>query len=109
MTFIGNNALVGSAIYTNKLDLCSWASYYPPFFNSTRDIFRWPFISYKYVSYLPNNSTSMVCVTSKLNVTGFLKGHLFYHIIIALRISIFSLLWLAFTQLMHGTCTKDRG
>ena len=46
MTFMGNNATVGSAIYANKLDFCSWYSYYPPFFNDTSSVLRWPFISY---------------------------------------------------------------
>ena len=51
MAFVGNNALVGSAIFTNRLDLCSWASYYPPFFNNTNSTFQWPFISYKTYVY----------------------------------------------------------
>ena len=46
MAFIGNNAIVGSAIYTNVLDFCAWSSYYPPFFNNISSVFRWPFISY---------------------------------------------------------------
>ena len=55
--FMGNNAVVGSAIYVNKLDFCSWSSYYPPYFYNTSNVFRWPFISYKYVVI-----TSYVCI-----------------------------------------------
>lgn len=50
MTFIGNNAIVGPAIYTNKLDFCAWTSYYPPFFSNSSSVLQWPFITYMYVS-----------------------------------------------------------
>ena len=46
MIFIGNNAIVGSAIYINELDFCSWSSFYYPFFYNTSSVLRWPFISY---------------------------------------------------------------
>ena len=45
MAFIDNSAIVGAAIYTNKLEFCSWSSYYPYFYN-TSSVLRWPFISY---------------------------------------------------------------
>ena len=51
MVFMGNNAVVGSAIYVNELDFCAWSSYYPPYFHNTSNVFQWPFISYKYVHY----------------------------------------------------------
>lgn len=49
MIFAGNKALVGSAIYANGLDLCSWASYSTPYFNNTNQVLRWPIITYRYV------------------------------------------------------------
>lgn len=56
MTFEGNNAIVGSAIYANLLGLCSWSSYYPPHFHNTSSVFRWPFISYEYVIIIIANN-----------------------------------------------------
>jgi len=50
MIFTDNNAIVGSAIFANDLDLCSWFSYSDPFFYfNASDILRSPFITYKYV------------------------------------------------------------
>ena len=50
ITFSGNRAITGPAIFTNQLDLCSWYTNYPPYFNDTSQVLRWPFIYYKYVS-----------------------------------------------------------
>ena len=47
--FAGNRAIIGSAIYANNLDLCSWYSIESPYFYTNRsEILRWPFISYRY-------------------------------------------------------------
>jgi len=48
MNFSGNRAVIGSTIYSSNLALCSWYSYYPPYFNISGGL-RWPFISYGYV------------------------------------------------------------
>ena len=46
--FAGNTAIIGSAIYANNLDLCSWYSFDPPYFYTNRsDVLRWPFMSYR--------------------------------------------------------------
>ena len=46
--FAGNRAIIGSAIYANNLDLCSWYSFNPPYFYSDRSkILHWSFISYR--------------------------------------------------------------
>ena len=50
ITFSGNTAITGPAIYANQLDLCSWYTNRPPYFNDTSQVLRWPIISYKYVS-----------------------------------------------------------
>ena len=48
LTFAGNRAIIGSAIYTNNLDLCSWYSINSPYFYTNRsEILRWPFVSYR--------------------------------------------------------------
>ena len=60
--FSGNNAIVGSAVYTNLMDLCSWSSYQPPYFDNTSSVFRWPFISYEYVHVFIELSIKYVCV-----------------------------------------------
>ena len=50
MTFTDNNAIVGSAIFANELDFCSWFSNSHPFFHfDASNIFRSPFITYKCV------------------------------------------------------------
>ncbi|XP_065904297.1 uncharacterized protein [Dysidea avara] len=47
MTFTDNNAIVGSAIFANELDFCSWFSYSEPFFYfDASNILRSPFIIY---------------------------------------------------------------
>ena len=51
MVFAGNKALVGSAIYANGLDLCSWVSYSPPYFGNTNQVLRWPIITYRCVIF----------------------------------------------------------
>ena len=49
MYFDNNKAVVGSDIYADKLDLCSWYSYDAPHFHSdAKEILRWPFIKYRY-------------------------------------------------------------
>jgi len=49
MKFTGNRALIGSAVYANRVDLCSWYSFETPYFyTDTSDVLRWPFISYRY-------------------------------------------------------------
>ena len=49
--FAGNRAIIGSAIYANNLDLCSWYSFEPPYFYTNRsDILRWRAMSYEYES-----------------------------------------------------------
>ena len=47
MNFTGNQAIIGSAIYTNEVALCSWYSYSPPHFKATE--LPWPFMSFGYV------------------------------------------------------------
>ena len=47
MNFTGNRAVIGSAIYSSSLPLCSWYSYYPPYFNASNSL-RWPFMFYRY-------------------------------------------------------------
>jgi len=50
MNFTGNKAVIGSAIYTSELALCSWHSYFPPYFYfNASNVLRQPFISYGYV------------------------------------------------------------
>ena len=44
--FQSNKAIIGSAIYTDRLDLCSWNSYDPPFYDKKGSILRWPFVTY---------------------------------------------------------------
>ena len=47
--FAGNRAIIGSAVYANNLDLCSWYSYGTPYFYTNRsNVLRWPFVSYGY-------------------------------------------------------------
>ncbi|XP_065919889.1 uncharacterized protein [Dysidea avara] len=47
MNFTGNKAVIGSAIYTSELALCSWYSYFPPYFYfNTSSVLRQPFMSY---------------------------------------------------------------
>ena len=48
MNFAGNEALVGSAIYANGLDLCSWVSYSAPYFSDNKHVLRWSLITYGY-------------------------------------------------------------
>ena len=49
ITFDGNTAITGSAIYANNLDLRSWYSVDSPYFYTIRsEILCWPFISYGY-------------------------------------------------------------
>ena len=50
MKFAGNRALIGSAVYANRINLCSWYSYEAPYFyTDSSDVLRWPFVSYGYV------------------------------------------------------------
>lgn len=47
MTFNGNRAIIGSSVYTNNLNLCSWTG--QP--NNTFDLskaYRWDFITFGY-------------------------------------------------------------
>ena len=44
--FESNRAIIGSAIYADRLDLCSWNSYYAPLYDDMRAILHWPFITY---------------------------------------------------------------
>ena len=49
LKFAGNRAIIGSAVYANTLDLCSWYSFeLPHFYTNRSDILRWPFVSYGY-------------------------------------------------------------
>ena len=52
ITFSDNKAVIGPAIAVNQLNLCSWYTYYPPYFNDASKVLRWPIISYKYVCTL---------------------------------------------------------
>ncbi|XP_065897652.1 uncharacterized protein [Dysidea avara] len=45
MKFVGNKAIVGSAMYANRLGLCSWYSYSPPYFD-LGNMLRSPFVTY---------------------------------------------------------------
>ena len=65
MNFTGNQALAGSAIYTNELKLCSWVTYSPPYFSDTDQVLRWPFIIYGYVV---TEATISLCAISKILV-----------------------------------------
>ena len=65
MNFTGNQALAGSAIYTNELTLCSWANYSPPYFSDTHQVLRWPSIIYRYVV---SEVTILLCAISKMLV-----------------------------------------
>ena len=50
MKFTGNRALIGSAIYANRMDLCSWYSFETPYFyTDSSDVLRWPFVTYGYI------------------------------------------------------------
>ena len=49
MNFTGNRAVIGSAIYTSNIALCSWSGYAPPYFDYNERVLRWPFVSYGYV------------------------------------------------------------
>ena len=52
LKFTGNRAIIGSAVYANNLDLCSWYSYGTPYFyNNRSNVLRWPFVSYGYYIY----------------------------------------------------------
>ena len=51
MNFAGNQALIGSAIYANGLDLCSWVSYSSPYFSDISHVLRWPLITYGYARF----------------------------------------------------------
>ncbi len=42
--FTGNQASVAAAVYINNMDLCSWSSYSPPYFNR-KGVFHWNFIN----------------------------------------------------------------
>ncbi|XP_065906418.1 uncharacterized protein [Dysidea avara] len=47
LEFTDNRALIGSAIYANGLNYCSWYSYSSPYFYSNiSSVLRWPFVSY---------------------------------------------------------------
>ena len=46
MQFEGNKAIIGSAVYTDRLDLCSWNSNESPFHDDRSSILRWPFVDY---------------------------------------------------------------
>ena len=51
--FTGNRAIIGSAVYADSLDLCSWYSYDPPYFYANRsNVLRWPFVSYGYQIFI---------------------------------------------------------
>ncbi|XP_065899024.1 uncharacterized protein [Dysidea avara] len=54
LNFAGNTAIVGSAMYIDRLDLCSWNSKLHPFF-SLDDTLRWSFVHYN--SRLSNQNT----------------------------------------------------
>lgn len=45
LNFTNNSALVGSAIYINQLNLCSWYTVEEPYFDESL-IIRWPFADY---------------------------------------------------------------
>lgn len=60
MHFAGNQALVGSTIYANGLDLCSWVSYSPPYFSDVAHVLRWPLITYRYGINYSSNSTMII-------------------------------------------------
>ena len=49
ITFSGNAAIIGPAISISQLNLCSWYTRYPPYFNESSQVLRWPIMSYKYV------------------------------------------------------------
>ena len=44
VTFTRNEALVGSSVYMNNIDLCSWIQLENPFFD-TEGVFRWEFVN----------------------------------------------------------------
>ncbi|XP_065907815.1 uncharacterized protein [Dysidea avara] len=47
LEFSGNRALIGSAVYANDLNFCSWYTYSTPYFYSNiSNVLRWPFVSY---------------------------------------------------------------
>ena len=47
--FTANRAVVGSAIYTSDLALCSWYSYDPPYFSDEANVTRWKSLFYRCV------------------------------------------------------------
>ena len=46
ITFTNNRAVVGSAVFMNHIDLCSWTQKRYPYFN-TSAVFNWDFVHYK--------------------------------------------------------------
>ncbi len=44
LSFSGNTAIIGPAVYMNELNLCSWYQLAPPYFDRAR-VLRWPFIN----------------------------------------------------------------
>ncbi len=45
ITFQGNTANIGPAVYINQLDLCSWYKLAPPFFDRA-GVLQWPFVNF---------------------------------------------------------------
>ena len=51
MLFSGNRAVVGAAVYTNQIGLCSWTGALgggDAYFNRSL-AFRWKFVTYRYM------------------------------------------------------------
>ena len=45
MRFASNEAIVAAAVYANEIDVCSWTSLSPPYFDRSR-VFHWDFMSF---------------------------------------------------------------
>ena len=58
INFTGNKAVIGSAIYTRNVALCSWSGYAPPYFYYNTSVLRWSSISFRYLYiYIVTNAT----------------------------------------------------
>ncbi len=62
MNFTGNRAGYASAVFVNKINLCSWVQREEPFFDEDR-AFQWNFITLSLVNYKSYNQYLAVIIS----------------------------------------------
>ena len=104
MVFAGNKAIVGSAIYANGLNLCSWLSYSPPYFGDAHQVLRWPIITYRCVSFYSYVYILFLHVT-QCEKTGRVYVHKIHTFIIIMSLNYVAIsLSIIFTYVLFKFC-----